>query len=97
MRAKFIRGQDPKDALGIGVFGEIIQGGYYGDDNYNTTPVAVSDTDMVLLLNNWMESIDDDYVFRVKDKAGEVVHMDPDDMEGKSFIYKGAIYNIPKS
>jgi hypothetical protein len=98
MRVKFIRGVDPKAAMGLGVFGEIKDAGYYGYDNYGNRPQKISDNELILILNSWKERIDDDYVFRVEDQSGEeVLMMHPDDMEGKSFIYGGAIYNIPET
>ena len=95
MRAKFIRGMDPKDTLGLGIQGEILQVGYTGTDNFQNVPIKQSDSQIVLLLNNWTESIDDDYVFDVRLNNGDKVYLDPDDMEGKTWLYSGGIYSLP--
>ena len=97
MRAKFIRGQDPKEVMGLGIYGEIETAGYFGNDNFSSVPVKVSEASLVILLNNWESMIDDDYVFRVLRKDDFLETMDPDEMEGKSFTYKGLIYHIPES
>lgn len=92
--AEFKRAEDPKRTLELGPDGEILNAGYYRI-NQSSRPQKLTDNETVLLLNNWKEQISDDYIFLVKDRDGDHIIMLPEDLVGKSFIYKGGIYRIP--
>ncbi|HPI82893.1 MAG TPA: hypothetical protein PK122_06725 [Candidatus Paceibacterota bacterium] len=97
MRAKFIRGGDPKDLLGIGVDGEVLKVGYYGDSNDQMIPVEEPNYRAHDLFANWLDLIDDDYVFKYRRRGTEDTYSaGPDDLEGKTIIYDGKIYSIPR-
>jgi len=96
MRAKFIRGQDPKEAMGLGIDGEVEKAACYEKFGDSYAPVPPSKEELHELFSNWKDLINGNYIFRYKEK-GESRFWDasPRSLEGKTILYDGKIYNIP--
>lgn len=96
MRAKFIRGKDPKAAVGLGVDGEILQIGRFEKFNTGYAPVMIPINMGHDLLSNWEEEIDGNYIFKYHAKGYEHPgDADPEQLAGKTVIFDGKIYSIP--
>jgi hypothetical protein len=99
MRAKFIRGQDPKEAMGLGIDGEVEKANFYKKFSESTyRPVTLSKEELHKLFSNWKDLIDKNYIFRYK-KKGDIRAWDasPGSLKGKIIAYDGKIYKIPES
>jgi hypothetical protein len=96
MRAKFIRGQDAKRALDIGIAGEILSVGFY--NNHSTPhPEKITDDEIVMLLSDWKNKIDDDHLFVIREGEDGVRGVEPSVLEGKAWKFSGGVYFIPES
>ena len=97
MRAKFIRGEDPKVSMGLGVDGEVEKVGYYEKFGNDWAPVQETSVKSHELFRNWPDLIDKRYIFRYKGKDDEDwYNMDSEQLAGKTIIYDGQIYTIPE-
>jgi hypothetical protein len=99
MRAQFIKGQDPIEAMGLGIDGEVEKANFYKKfSEFTYRPVTLSKEQMHELFSNWKNLINGDYIFRFKEK-GEIRAWDasPKSLEGKTIAYDGKIYDIPES
>jgi hypothetical protein len=97
MRAKFIRGQDPKKAMGLGIDGEVEKVGYYEKFGDEQAPIQEPAYRAHELFRNWEDVVDDNYVFRYKgNEDDDWYNMDPEQLVGKTIIYDGEIYTIPE-
>ena len=96
MRAKFIRGQNPKKSMELGVDGEVQKVGYYDKFADGTYPIQEPSDRAHELFKNWDDLIDNNYVFRYRE-IGEEDWADahPLQLSGKRIIYDGQIYTIP--
>jgi len=97
MRAKFIRGQDPKAAMGLGVNGEVEKVGYYEKFGDGHAPIQEPAYRAHELFRNWEDAVDDNYVFKYRETGDdEWYSADPFQLSGKTIIYDGEIYTIPE-
>lgn len=97
MRAKFIRGQDPKAAMGLGVDGEVLKVGHWGRFSDGRAPIAVSDRLGHEIFSRWADLIDNEFVFSYRGNGeDDEWNVDPEQLSGKTIIYDGKIYSIPE-
>jgi hypothetical protein len=97
MRAQFIRGQDPKEALKIGIQGEVLKVAYYELEDGKWIPVMEPNYRVHDLFADWLNLVDTNYLFKYRDKkSGEIYDINALGLSGRTIIYDDTVYTIPE-